>query len=200
MERLRIVSDFINANYSDYTLLDVGCRTRNLAPLLLGCRKYVGTDIEFGEDIEACNLEEKLPFNNSSFDIVCALDVLEHLNNIHSAVDEIKRIASKLIIISLPNMAHWSFRLNFLLSGVLSGKYKFHPYPVIDRHRWVTNFIESREFMNINFDAGMICIDILPKRGRTRYITSPLEKFLAKHFPNIFCYGTVFIISKTPSL
>jgi SAM-dependent methyltransferase len=195
LQRLELVANFINSNYENYSLLDLGCRTRDLSLLLVSCREYTGTDLHDGEGVVACNLERALPFENGAYEIVCALDVLEHLDNIHLAVSEIRRIAQTSIVISLPNMAHWSFRLNFLTRGVLSGKYKFHSSPIEDRHRWVTNYLESKAFLIENFsDLKIKFIDIVPKRGRTRFISEPIEGFMAGLFPNMFVYGLICII------
>ena len=155
----------------------------------------MGTDLQDGDNVTACNLENTLPFNDNSFDIVCALDVLEHLENVHSAFKEVKRIGKKAAVISLPNIAHQSFRLRFLTQGYLSGKYTFHDSPVVDRHRWVTNYIESKEFIKKNLGEYKVeFLDIVPKRGRTRIISQPIEAWLARKYPNTFVYGLIAVI------
>jgi SAM-dependent methyltransferase len=198
MQRLQIVSDYLNNNFQNYSLIDLGCRTRDLFPLLGSCNHYMGTDLENGDNVTSCNLEQNLPFDDNSYDIVCALDVLEHLENVHRAFNEIKRIGKIAAIISLPNMAHWSFRLRFLVKGYLSGKYTFHDSPVVDRHRWVTNYIESKKFIENNQDGYNVkFIDIVPTRGRTKIISQPIEAWLAKKYPNMFVYGLIAVIDLT---
>ena len=195
LQRLEMVSDYLNINYQHYSLIDLGCRTRALLPLLDCCDSYMGTDLEDGDNVTACNLENNLPFDDNSFDIVCALDVLEHLENVHSAFEEIKRVGTKAALISLPNIAHWSFRLRFLTKGYLSGKYTFHDSPVIDRHRWVTNYIEAKEFIEKNTDGYHVeLFDIVPKRGRTKVLSQPIEAWLARKYPNMFVYGLIAVI------
>jgi len=195
LQRLEMVSEYLNRNFQDYTLIDLGCRTRDLFPLLDACKTYTGTDLEDGENVTACNLEQVLPFDDDSFDIVCALDVLEHLENAHRAFEEIKRVGKKAAIISLPNIAHWSFRLRFLFKGYLSGKYKFHESTVVDRHRWVTNYAESKNFIEKNsVDYKVEFIDIVPKRGRTKFVSQPVEAWLAKKYPNAFVYGIIAVV------
>ena len=198
LQRLKIVSDYLNKNYDNYSIIDLGCRTKDLKALLNGYSKYIGTDLVAGDGIIPCDLEKPLPFKNDEYDIVCILDVLEHIDNVHHAVKELGRVAKNVVVISLPNIAHWTFRLRFLFRGSISGKYTFNPNPGIDRHRWVTNYDESKEFIKKNFPQHKInIINIIPQRGRTRIISSPLESLLAKFFPNTFIYGIVAIIDIT---
>jgi SAM-dependent methyltransferase len=124
--RLQMCAGRINARYKDYMLLDAGCRTMDLKPLLKNCLQYFGTDLvsQTSHEVLQCDLEKPLPFEDNSFDIVTALDVLEHLNNPHEALKELFRISRKAVFISLPNLYYIQFRLNFL-RGYLSEKYVF---------------------------------------------------------------------------
>ena len=193
--RLSMCAEWINAKYDDYNLLDAGCRNRELAPLLKECREYVGTDLSASEGVIACNLEEDLPFDDGSFDIVAVLDVLEHLNSPHRALKEILRVAKKGVFISLPNMYYIQFRSNFLFGKGISGKYSFLPEPVFDRHRWVMSYQETLSFVYaIAREHEVEHKMILPARGRTRFIMEPLERFLGSEWPNLFAYGALFHI------
>ena len=126
LQRLPDCAMLINSKHKDYSLLDLGCRTMALKKLLKGCVDYEGTDFVPGENIIECNLEQGLQdFENNSRDIVVALDVLEHLENCHFLLQEMLRVASKTIYVSLPNMYYIKFRLNYLFKGSLSGKYSF---------------------------------------------------------------------------
>ena len=99
-DRLQLCANKINNNFEDYTLLDAGCRTKDLKKYLIDCRDYYGADLESSEGVLKCDLSQELPFNDSEFDIVVALDVIEHLDNPHSALREIIRIAKKSVFIS----------------------------------------------------------------------------------------------------
>lgn len=192
LQRLNMVANLINKRHQDYSLLDLGCRTMDLKPLVQGCTKYCGTDFVPSEGVLECNLEQELPFESKSFDIVCALDVLEHLDNFHVTFDEALRVAKKTVIISLPNMYYLSFRLRFLSGKGISGKYSFPMRPVLDRHRWVLSFTDAVNFIKANVGAHEVkIIPIIPERGRTRLISSPTEKILAKIWPNLFVYGMI---------
>ncbi|MCY4524853.1 MAG: methyltransferase domain-containing protein, partial [Halobacteriovoraceae bacterium] len=135
-------------------------------------------------------------FEDNQFDIVTALDVLEHLDNPHRAFQEMLRVAKKAVFISLPNMYYIQFRWDFL-KGKLSGKYIFPPNPVIDRHRWILSYTESVNFIKHNTKEYTVEIQMItPKRGRSKLILEPIESWLAKRWPNLFVYATLFMVKK----
>ena len=193
--RLDLCAERINRQYSDYTLLDIGCRTMDLKPKLKSCKKYYGADLVPGEDVLECNLQQKLPFEDNEFDIITALDVLEHLDNPHIVLPELLRVARKSVIISLPNMYHIIFRLLFLRGKGISGKYLFPPHPVLDRHRWILSYDEAVRFVYESASEFKVEHEkILIPRGRTKLISEPIEKVLADKWPNLFVYGILFEI------
>ncbi|WP_114086632.1 methionine biosynthesis protein MetW [Thalassospira profundimaris] len=198
LSRLPMCADLINQNFEDYSLLDLGCRTMDLKPLLHSCKEYHGTDFIAAEGVFQCNLEEGLPqFESNSFDIVTALDVLEHLENSHKALDEALRVAKKAVFVSLPNMYYIKFRLNFLMGKGLSGKYAFPTRPIMDRHRWVLSFSEAVNFIQENTKKHEVSIHkIIPARGRMKMIAEPIETWLSENFPDTFSYGVLFMIRK----
>jgi hypothetical protein len=100
-----------------------------------------------GECDLLANLDElpALPFEDSSFDVVCAFDVLEHLENYHLINEEIFRVAKDYVLISLPNSASEVFYAPFrnrppeesdINCGVFSKFYGLPLTPPEDRHRW----------------------------------------------------------------
>lgn len=193
--RLTMCAERINAQFQNYSLLDAGCRTKDLQRLLTNCREYVGTDFVPGDGILQCDLEQPLPFRDREFDIVVALDVLEHLNNPHSALAELQRVAGKALFISLPNIFYIQFRYNFARGRGLSGKYAFPPVPIEDRHRWVLSYQEAVNFVYRNSRGVSTSHSmILPVRGRSRIISRPVERILARLMPNAFAYGALFEI------
>ena len=196
MARLSMAADLINESVSNYRLLDVGCRTMDLKPLLKSCRQYVGGDLIPGPGVIQCNLEKKLPFSKNSYDVITALDVLEHLDNPHAALKELLRVGRKCVVISLPNMHYFSFRFSFLVGNGISGKYRFTPYPLTDRHRWILSYSEAKSFIETNTIGYKVSYKmILPERGRTKWLSVPLQKLLAKLWPNLFVYGLIVRIN-----
>jgi hypothetical protein len=194
LRRLADCAALIESKVTDYELLDVGCRTKDLKPLLRGCRRYQGLDMDDEPEVIGCNLEEGIPMPDDSFDIAVALDVVEHLENAHFIVKDMMRVARKGIVVSLPNMYYWSFRWNFLRGRGISGKYTFPPMPPVDRHRWILSYDESVEFMRglagkSNIEVHMV----MPQRGRLKRLM-PLELHLANKAPNLLAYGSLFYV------
>jgi len=88
---------------------------------------------------------ERLPFGDGHFELSCAFDVLEHLENFHLVNRELYRVASKGMLISLPNAAPAILsevlpNRSQTIPNVHHGVYtKFYGLPLErprDRHRW----------------------------------------------------------------
>ena len=98
---------------------------------------------------------EALPFEDGSFDVVCAFDVLEHLEKFHLLNEEMLRVAKDHVLISLPNSAAELFCEFFrnkpqkdpdLDRGVFSKFYGLPLVPPEDRHRWWIYFHDIIRF------------------------------------------------------
>lgn len=110
-----VVHQMIDRYADKGKVLDIGAGTgKMLAELKEKGWKITGVDgekeaIEWskkrGIKIQRCNLRHgKLPFKANSFDLVLALDVLEHLTNTQAALTEAKRVVKPggLIIATTP--------------------------------------------------------------------------------------------------
>jgi ubiquinone/menaquinone biosynthesis C-methylase UbiE len=58
-----------------------------------------------------------LPYADASFELVTALEVLEHLERPREALDELARVASRALVLSVPREPVWR------LANLLSGRY-----------------------------------------------------------------------------
>lgn len=103
------------------------------------------------------NIDElnELPFGDNSFDVVCAFDVLEHLEKFHLINEEMYRVAKDYVLISLPNSATEIFYSVFwnrpqvqadLDRGTFSKFYGLPVVPPSDRHRWWLYFQDIVRF------------------------------------------------------
>ena len=127
-------------------VLDVGCRGGELREALAGTdTSYRGLDIAPPADIVA-DLDESIPLPDDDVQVVVALDVLEHTDDIHASFAELCRVAQRSIIISLPNNYEVSTRLAHLRGRPMSGKYGLPVEPPGDRHRWFFSMDDARRF------------------------------------------------------
>ncbi len=103
-------------------------------------------DLQGDCDLQA-NIDQltTLPFEDRSFDVVCAFDVLEHLENFHLINEEMFRVAKDYVLISLPNSASeicfdvfWNRPQTRpdVNRGTFSIFYGLPVVPPEDRHRW----------------------------------------------------------------
>jgi SAM-dependent methyltransferase len=128
------------------SVLDVGCRRRELCEHLPPGTTYAGMDLFEPADVIA-SAEEPFPFEENSFDSVVLADVLEHLDDPHAALDEAMRVARNAVVVLLPNLYTLFVRLHYLVRGRMpSGKYAFGVHPPEDRHRWIMNFDQAAAF------------------------------------------------------
>jgi hypothetical protein len=126
-------------------ILDVGC---DEAPLreMLPDESYFGIDIG-GRPDQTVNLEQSdgLPFEDDSFNCVLCIEVLEHLNNLHTIFHELFRVSSRDVVVSLPNC--WCGARQKLERG--RGDISHYGLPLEapqDRHKWFFNTAQALEF------------------------------------------------------
>lgn len=112
------------------SVLDVGCGegvvTERLAQRLAPT-KVLGVDADEShlkaewDSRSASNLSfaagsaYDLPFADGSFDLVCCIEVLEHLERPRDALAEMSRVAGRALLLSVPNEPSW--RISHLLAG-----------------------------------------------------------------------------------
>lgn len=96
------------------SILDVGCGTGYVSGKI---EQFTGIDV-LGCDINKDRLSvaennvkgalfvadaTRLPFKDSSFDLIIASEILEHLNNPTASINEIKRVSKRYVIVTVPN-------------------------------------------------------------------------------------------------
>ena len=193
LQRFEEVVSLCSTDYK--SVLDVGCRDKILKNFLLPNIKYQGIDYKDEDEILGHNLEYGIPFEDNSFDIVFALDVLEHVDNIHFLFEEILRVSKNEVLVALPNMSYWKFRLRFLKGKDISGKYVFSTKKVLDRHRWLPSYYSAIDFIKENTIEKDISIQIGFYQYQSKILKS-IDNYFSRKFPNLFSYVIFFHIKK----
>lgn len=108
------------------TVLDAGCGDGFLGGRLIHekeCR-VSGMDLspvalerarERGLTTINGSLDELLPFPDGAFEYVISSEALEHIIHSEGALKELYRVASKAVILSVPNTGYWHDRISLLL-------------------------------------------------------------------------------------
>lgn len=144
-ERARWIAE----KYHDYIglrVLDVGGDQGKIEHYLSHTCFYLNIDVAGNPDV-ICDLDKSgIPFRTDSFDTVVCTDVLEHLEHLHYIFDELIRVSSRYVLVSLPNP--WGGVKSLLLCG--QGPSKFYGLPAEppeDRHRWFFSYSQAAYFI-----------------------------------------------------
>jgi 2-polyprenyl-3-methyl-5-hydroxy-6-metoxy-1,4-benzoquinol methylase len=104
------------------SLLDIGCGEGVLThrwALALGSARVVGIDLEdpklraewstrVAENLEfRATRAERLPFEDEEFDLVTAIETLEHIPDAQRTLSEMSRVAARHLLVSVPREPLW---------------------------------------------------------------------------------------------
>lgn len=185
-------------------VLDVGCPTGRLMEKLKTEKECYLVGIEINEemariaqkrcdklifaDIESLH---DLPFPSQFFDIIIFGDILEHTRNPSEILNLLSEYLSGdgYILVSIPNMAFITVRLNLLL-----GKFNYTRHGILDKtHLRFFTFKTAKELIE-NCGYKIKSVDIhQPVRKRYYYFL----KFLGKVWKSLFAIDFVFKATKT---
>lgn len=112
---------FLLPRQADAKYLDLGCEDGKLTAQranIIGTKNIYGVEIlkneiekakKLGIDVKNADLNKKISFENNSFDIITATQVIEHLYDVDNFVSEVHKILKKggIFIVSTENLAAW---------------------------------------------------------------------------------------------
>lgn len=135
-------------------ILSIGCGAGTDCWDLTSDHNVCGIDIsESGLEIakkhgiktKFSSVTEPIPYPDSSFDVVIAKDILEHILDPMSVAIEIRRVLrpNGHMVINIPNQFHWRFRLRYLFGHNLVWKTFMHDHTELF-DEW--NYIHVRFF------------------------------------------------------
>lgn len=126
-------------------MLEIGIGDKVILSYLRQNTQIKHTSADIAQDLNPdiiCSIDS-LPFDDNSFDLVCAFEVLEHLpwENLPKALSELHRVSAGKVLISLP---HWgrhfsiSFRIPFFKEIKIQWKCNFFPieHKFNGQHYW----------------------------------------------------------------
>lgn len=130
----------------------------------------------------------RLPFPDNSFDTVVMLDILEHLYDPQSLLNEAARVSKKNVIVGVPNFSSLPARLQTLIGRVPENNQpkKGHVFwfnlPVL------SNLFSCAELSLVKLESNTV-FESIP-------IVSFFTKFLASVIPNLFSLSFVVLARK----
>ncbi|MBC8500870.1 MAG: class I SAM-dependent methyltransferase [Nanoarchaeota archaeon] len=175
VEKMVFIKKYISRIPKNKKIIDLGCGEGVLVEEFKK-KGYdiVGLDYNYSSKNVIRGDITKMRFKSDSFDLVMALDVIEHFNFEEQdlAVKEIKRIVKKngIILISVPNLAHFASRISFLFLG------KLLRTSTIDRHKGDRPI---NEYLDLLKEKGL---KVLMRKGL--FPTYPISSFLTFFFPS----------------
>lgn len=178
-------------------VLEIGCATGFMGEYLMKKKKceVVGVDLGHEEAKEArkrltsvvegdIEKEDTLKKIKGKYDVVFASALIEHLKDPNLAVKKWKKFLKKngFLIVTTPNIAHWSMR-----ASLLSGRFDYQEYGILDNthlHFFTTDTFKKL-FIENGYQIDKFLIDSVGG-GYPR-----ISKLLSRYFPNLFAYQMV---------
>jgi len=211
---------------SGKTVLEVGCGFGAVSRELQrnGCKVY-GIELnpkrariaaQFCEEVMCRNIEEitRLEFEKKEFECILLGDVLEHLINPDVILNRLGEFLAPhgRIILSVPNIANWSVRWDFL-----KGKFEYQSEGLLDKthlrfftFRSINQMIQECGYRVLfwNVTQGITTVDFDRMRVRPWYLSPVSHRFqgkksyehvlnsLSKTLPSLFAYQLIFELGK----
>ncbi len=159
---LEQIHSALGTQHSTLRILDVGCGTGANLEMLAGFGEAQGVDVS-DDALEFCQakglkarkgLAESLPFADESFDLVTALDVVEHLDDDVAGLKEMNRILKKdgKTLIFVPAFM-WLWGVQ---DDVSNHRIRYTKRQIVERLQIAGFEIERATYANITFFAPIL--------------------------------------------
>ncbi len=196
MQRIdyKIIADLVPRGA---TLLDLGCGDGDLLSYLIATKQARGSGVDISPAaVEACvarglsvfhgDLDEGLAdYQDGSFDVVSLSFSLQQLRRPRLVVREMARVGRQ-IIVSFPNFAYWTIRLQLALRGRMPVS-KELPYQWYDTPN--IHLCTLRDFRCLCREEGL--------RIEQEYYLHTFERPAAGlHWPNLTARIAIFAVSR----
>lgn len=192
-QRYLLVNDHFGP-FLNHRVLDVGSRTNTMRDVLHRDAQLID---RHNPALPAFNWEaEALPYPDNAFDTVVCLDTLEHIDDLHTALDDLARVAKRYVIVSLPNCWRKMAKQLFLGHGT-SASYGLPPEKPHDRHKWFFNTEDIEDFVYYKAERlGLEVVAVRYNMPRTRawhgLLHSALGLLPDRYLKNLFI-KTMFV-------
>ena len=196
LERAETVISILPSMNASTKVLDIGCG-HAIYGGLLPTKEYYPIDFVryhgVSNNFKKVDLNlGKLPFKESSFDVVICTEVLEHVLFASEMCEEIKRVLKKggVAVISLPNEITIDNRIRCLFG--------LYPPPINPlSHHWFFTISSAKEFIGKNFKGfKLIKKKYLFGVKGGRFIPRQLRAFIASLAPTLFAVSQIEVLQK----
>lgn len=184
---------------TESNVIDLGCGNGSLLKQLVDLKNANAIGIELSASgVESCiikglkvsqgRIDQKLPFDDNSFDYSICNVTIQMVMYPETLLNEMKRI-SKFQIISFPNFAFYKNRIELLFKGRM-------PNPMLFGYSWYTtghiHQFSIKDFYKLVSDVGGLKVEkiICVKTNHS------LKDFLTRTIPNLFMAIPIFLLSK----
>lgn len=178
-------------------VLEIGCATGFMGEYLIKNKKceVVGVDLGHAEVNEArkrlaaviegdIEREDTLRKIKGKYDVIFASALIEHLKDPNLAIKNWKKFLKKdgFLVVTTPNIAHWSIRVSLLL-----GKFDYQEYGILDNTH--LHFFTTKTFKDLFTKNGYRVEEFLIDSVGGGY--PRISRLLSTYFPNLFAYQMV---------
>lgn len=147
----------------EHKLILQGVRDQNIKSLDYDPSKFRIKSIQ----CQRCDLNESIPFQDSSFDIVFATEVIEHLYNPHRLIEESWRVLKPggMLFLTTPNVHSIMQKIRYLFTDNLAWFYERdyrgsgHIHPIFD---WLLERMTRNKFELIKYTSQKFHLRLIP--------------------------------------